>query len=68
MVVHSSDFKTKTQFGSGLDVLIVGSGETGMDLAYMAVTGDTKSVTLCHRDGFHVAPKVRQIIPPTTPH
>ncbi|TVY68852.1 Dimethylaniline monooxygenase [N-oxide-forming] [Lachnellula suecica] len=53
MVIHSSDFKEKKQFGVGKDVLIVGSGETGMDLAYMAVTSDTKSVTLSHRDGFH---------------
>jgi dimethylaniline monooxygenase (N-oxide forming) len=58
MVMHSSDFKEKRQFGVGKDVLIVGSGETGMDVAHMAVTSNTKSVTLCHRDGFHVAPKV----------
>jgi dimethylaniline monooxygenase (N-oxide forming) len=39
-------------------VLILGSGETGMDLAYLAVTSPTKSVTLSHRDGFLCAPKV----------
>jgi dimethylaniline monooxygenase (N-oxide forming) len=38
--------------------MILGSGETGMDLAYLAVTSPTKSVTLCHRDGFLCAPKV----------
>jgi hypothetical protein len=29
-----------------------------MDLAYLAVTSPTKSVTLSHRDGFLCAPKV----------
>lgn len=58
VVLHSSEFKVKSQFGVGKDVLIVGSGETGMDLAYMAVTSETKSVTLSHRDGFHCGLKV----------
>lgn len=47
---HSSHFKDVAQFGANQNLLIVGSGETGMDLAYMAVTSETKSVTLCHRD------------------
>ncbi|TID21542.1 FAD/NAD(P)-binding domain-containing protein [Venturia nashicola] len=54
---HSSQFKDMAQLGANQNLLIVGSGETGMDLAYMAVTSEAKSVTLCHRDGFHVAPK-----------
>lgn len=58
-VIHSSEFKERTQFGKDKDVLIVGSGETGMDIAYLAVTSDTNSVTLCHNDGFLCAPKVR---------
>jgi cation diffusion facilitator CzcD-associated flavoprotein CzcO len=58
VVMHSSEFKERKQFGIGKNILIVGSGETGMDLAHMAVTSDTNSVTLSHRDGFHVAPKV----------
>jgi dimethylaniline monooxygenase (N-oxide forming) len=32
-VLHSSEFKEKNQFGVGKDVMILGSGETGMDLA-----------------------------------
>ncbi|KIW04498.1 uncharacterized protein PV09_04255 [Verruconis gallopava] len=56
-VMHSSQFKSREQFGTGKDVLILGTGETGMDIAHMAVTSDTKSVTLCHRDGFHVTMK-----------
>jgi dimethylaniline monooxygenase (N-oxide forming) len=57
-VIHSSEFKRRRQFGVDKDVLIVGSGETGMDIAYLAITSPTKSVTLCHRDGFFCAPKV----------
>jgi dimethylaniline monooxygenase (N-oxide forming) len=57
-VLHSSEFKEKSQFGAGKAVMILGSGETGMDLAYLAVTSLTNSVTLCHRDGFLCAPKV----------
>ncbi len=57
-VIHSSEFKERSQFGVGKDVLILGSGETGMDSAYLAVTSPTKSVTLSHRDGFLCAPKV----------
>jgi dimethylaniline monooxygenase (N-oxide forming) len=57
-VIHSSEFKERKQFGEDKDVLIMGSGETGMDIAYLAITSNTKSVTLCHRDGFLCAPKV----------
>jgi dimethylaniline monooxygenase (N-oxide forming) len=55
--IHSSEFKNRSQLGVGRDVLILGSGETGMDLGYLAVTSPTKSVTLSHRDGFLCAPK-----------
>jgi dimethylaniline monooxygenase (N-oxide forming) len=56
-VLHSADFKLKSQFGIDKTVMILGSGETGMDIAYMAVTYPTKQVILCHRDGFLCAPK-----------
>lgn len=55
---HSSEFKTREQFGENTNVVILGAGETAMDLAYLAVTSPTKSVTLCHRDGFLCGPKV----------
>ncbi|POS84139.1 hypothetical protein EPUL_005555, partial [Erysiphe pulchra] len=55
--IHSSQFKHSRQFGEGKNVLILGSGETGMDIAYLAIKSNTKSVTLCHRDGFFCAPK-----------
>lgn len=57
--MHSSLLKERRQFGEGKDIMIVGSGETGMDMAYLAVTANTKSVTLCHRDGFLCASKAR---------
>lgn len=39
--------------------MVVGSGETGADIAYLAVTTPgVERVVLCHRDGVHFAPKV----------
>ncbi|KAK2468440.1 hypothetical protein H9L39_20086 [Fusarium oxysporum f. sp. albedinis] len=57
-VMHSSDFKTRSQFGINKTVMIIGSGETGADVAYLAVNSPTKQVLMCHKDGFHFAPKV----------
>ncbi|KAL6920442.1 hypothetical protein ACHAPO_011631 [Fusarium lateritium] len=57
-VLHSSRLKTRAQFGENTNVYIMGAGETGMDLAYLAVTSAAKTVTLCHRDGFFCAPKI----------
>ncbi|KAJ4417222.1 hypothetical protein N0V85_001928 [Neurospora sp. IMI 360204] len=55
--MHSSQFKEKKQFGVDKTVMILGSGETGSDLSWMAVTSQTKRVVMCHRSGFHFAPK-----------
>lgn len=60
VVFHSSQLKRKDQFGIGKTVLILGSGETGADVSFLAVTSPTKRVVMCHRDGFHFAPKVGQ--------
>lgn len=57
VVMHSSEFKSREQFGKGKTVMVVGSGETAADIAYLAVTGDTDRVILCHRDGWLGAPK-----------
>jgi dimethylaniline monooxygenase (N-oxide forming) len=57
-VLHSSRLKSREQFGENTNVYIMGAGETGMDLAYLAATSGAKTVTLCHRDGFFCAPKV----------
>ncbi|PSR78152.1 dimethylaniline monooxygenase [Coniella lustricola] len=56
-VVHSSKFKSRSQFGHGKTILILGAGETAMDIAHLAVTSDTKRVIMSHRDGFIHAPK-----------
>lgn len=58
LVMHSSDFKQRQDFGIDQQIMILGAGETAHDLSYLAVTSPTKSVTMCHRDGFFYAPKV----------
>jgi dimethylaniline monooxygenase (N-oxide forming) len=57
-VLHSSEFKARKQFGEGTNVVVLGTGETGMDIAHLAITSPTASVTLCHRNGFLCAPKI----------
>ncbi|KAI1342203.1 hypothetical protein F5Y15DRAFT_430611 [Xylariaceae sp. FL0016] len=56
VILHSSQFKQREQFGVDKTVMILGSGETASDLSYLAVTSPTKRVVLCHRNGFHLAP------------
>ncbi|KAM7220349.1 hypothetical protein V8F06_004315 [Rhypophila decipiens] len=55
--MHSSEFKGRAQLGENKTVLVLGSGETGADVSYMAVTAPTQRVIMCHRSGFHFAPK-----------
>lgn len=58
-VIHSSEFKSRAQFGEAKTVLILGVGETAMDIAHLAVTSpNVNRVVLCHRDGFMHAPKI----------
>ncbi|KAG5819258.1 hypothetical protein H9Q74_009581 [Fusarium xylarioides] len=61
VVKHSSQFKKRDEFPQGGTVVVLGTGETGMDIAHLAVTSPTKRVVLCHRQGFLGAPKVRQL-------
>ena len=42
--MHSSEFKECKQFGIDKNIMILGAGETAMDLSYLAVTSPTKSV------------------------
>ncbi|EJU05748.1 FAD/NADP-binding domain-containing protein [Dacryopinax primogenitus] len=56
-VFHSSEYKLRAQL-TGRRVMILGCGETGMDLAYEAAKAKAKQVVLCHRDGFLSFPKV----------
>ena len=57
-VIHSSEYKGREIFKADSNVVILGVGETAMDMAYFAVTSPTKTVTLSHRNGFVLAPKV----------
>lgn len=61
-VIHSSEFKTRSQFGVDKTVMVVGSGETGADVTHLAITSPTKRVLFCHRDGCHFAPKVDTLL------
>jgi dimethylaniline monooxygenase (N-oxide forming) len=60
VVLHSSQLKERKQFGIATDVVILGAGETAMDLGHLAITSPTRSVTICHKNGFFCAPKVHQ--------
>ena len=55
---HSSKFKERKQFGVNNNILVLGAGETAMDISYLAITSPTNSVTLCHRGGWKNEPKV----------
>ncbi|KAI9902132.1 hypothetical protein N3K66_003949 [Trichothecium roseum] len=57
-VMHSSDIKGRSQFGENTNVVVLGAGETGMDMGHLAVTSPTKSITICHRTGFFCGPKI----------
>ncbi|KAH7124716.1 hypothetical protein EDB81DRAFT_212400 [Dactylonectria macrodidyma] len=56
-VLHSSEFKKREQFGTDKTVMVLGAGETGCDMCYLAITSPTKRVVFCHRDGWIGAPK-----------
>ncbi|KAF8894502.1 FAD/NAD(P)-binding domain-containing protein [Infundibulicybe gibba] len=55
-VFHSELYKSRKQV-SARRVLILGTGETGMDLAYESVKAGAKEVVLCSRSGFLSFPK-----------
>lgn len=55
--IHSSSYKNRSQL-EGHDVLILGCGETAMDIAYEAIKSPARSVTMCFRTGFLSFPKV----------
>lgn len=58
LVLHSSQLKSRQQFGHDTNVIVLGAGETGMDMAHLAVTSATKSTAICHNGGFFCAPKI----------
>ncbi len=55
--LHSSAYKEPSLF-TGRHVLILGTGETGLDMAYEAVKARAASITLSTRDGFLSFPAV----------
>ncbi|KAJ5905160.1 Monooxygenase [Penicillium subrubescens] len=55
-VFHSSLYKDRSQV-AGRNVLILGCGETAMDIAYESIKADAQSVTMCFRTGFLSFPK-----------
>ena len=57
LALHSSQFKDRSLF-KGKSVMILGTGETGMDMAYEAVKAGAKQIVLCTRAGFLMFPAV----------
>ncbi|KAJ3051195.1 hypothetical protein HK097_007842 [Rhizophlyctis rosea] len=55
--IHSSEYKTRSQV-AGKKVLVLGCGETGMDVSYESIQAGATEVTMCHRNGFLSFPKV----------
>ncbi|WVO14601.1 hypothetical protein L204_102236 [Cryptococcus depauperatus] len=55
--LHSSSYKSRSQL-AGKDVLVLGCGETGMDIGYEAVMAGADSVWIGVRTGFLSFPKV----------
>ncbi|KAJ6500541.1 FAD/NAD(P)-binding domain-containing protein [Mycena sanguinolenta] len=53
---HSVEYKSRAQL-TGRRILIMGTGETGLDLAYEAAKAGAKEVVLCSRSGFLSFPK-----------
>lgn len=51
---HSLEYKLRSQL-TGRKVMVLGTGETGMDLAYEAVKAGAQEVTLCSRSGYAIS-------------
>jgi dimethylaniline monooxygenase (N-oxide forming) len=49
-VLHSSEHKKRDTL-TGKKVLILGTGETGMDMAYESIKAGAEEVYLCSRGG-----------------
>lgn len=53
-IFHSHAYKSRSQL-TGKRVLILGTGETGMDLAYESVKAGAREVVLCSRSGYVIS-------------
>lgn len=57
-IVHSCSYKSADIFRGAETVVVLGAGETAMDIGHQAVHHpDVQRVILCHREGFMIAPK-----------
>lgn len=56
-MIHAAYFHSAEVFPEDGTVVILGAGESAHDIAELAVTARTKSVIMCHRDGFMIGPK-----------
>lgn len=59
-IYHSVDYKFRSELADR-SLLILGTGETGMDLAYEAAKAGAKEVVLCTRGGYVVVYFVRTL-------
>ena len=55
-VFHLSQYKHRSQLANRR-VLILGCGETAMDIAYEAIKADAKSITMCFQQAFFLFPR-----------
>jgi dimethylaniline monooxygenase (N-oxide forming) len=55
-VIHSSQYKQRSQL-TGKDVLVLGLGETSMDISYESIQAGANSVHVAHRHGCLSFPK-----------
>jgi dimethylaniline monooxygenase (N-oxide forming) len=57
--MHSSKYRGVDCFDGAKTVVVMGAGETAMDIGYHAVNHpDVTKVVMCNRDGFLIAPKI----------
>jgi dimethylaniline monooxygenase (N-oxide forming) len=56
-VMHSSQYKGREQL-IGKRVMVLGCGETAMDIAYESCKAGAQEVVLCHRGGYLSIPKI----------
>jgi len=54
--IHSSEYKGRNQL-QGKDILVLGLGETSMDISYEAIQAGANSVHVAHRNGCLSFPK-----------
>ncbi|KAJ4423378.1 hypothetical protein N0V82_001981 [Gnomoniopsis sp. IMI 355080] len=58
-IMHSTQYKGPSPAHNDETVLILGVGETAMDIGALEVTAaDGRRVIMCHRDGFTFQPKI----------